>query len=676
LYKPGGCIIIENAGGNIMVRKNQRLTPADIKKVEITGGFWKERFNVFQTVTVPDILDKFENHRQYGGALRTFRMVIDGIRKPPAGEGLNDKSGRTIRDLRGMHYGPPWYDALIGECIRGISDLFTRRPDKAVDERLDGYIELMAKAQDAIGDGYLHTYNTLNCPEHRLGRNGGDLLWQHDLYTAGAVVEAGVHHYRATGKTTMLKVACKFANYLVSQIGPEPRDNIVPAHSLPEEAFLHLYELFAENPTLKQQMGVPVDEGEYLALVKFWLDMRGRHGNRKSYPRYLGEYAQDHAPLLEQNEAVGHAVRAPLLYTGMSEYANITGNEGYAAATKRLWDNIALRKLHISGGVGAIHNEEKFGYEYQLPNTAYLETCAGAAMVFFVRSMFLREGRGEYMDILERALYNGVLPGVSLKGDEYFYENPLSSGGQVKRWEWFGCPCCPPMFLKVMGEFPSYLYSSNGEGIWVNLYAASRGVIGIGNRGEAELIQETDFPWDGRVKILLHSAPENAFTVNLRVPEYAASFAVTVNGLTVRGATDKGYFSIDREWKAGDEIGVVIGMEPRLMAAHPYVRDDFGKVAIERGPILYCIEETDNLMDSVALRETSRLETAEIKDLPGITGLTFEDTRYRNVLAVPYYAWANRKIGKMEVWLDIENYRVPPGDWSKSIYRPYTGEKH
>jgi DUF1680 family protein len=471
----------------------------------------------------------------------------------------------------------------------------------------------------------------------------------------------------------MLRVACRFANYVVSQIGPEPRDNIVPAHPLPEEAFLHLYELFAENPDLKQKTGLVIDENEYLKLVKFWLDMRGRHGNRKSYPRYMGEYAQDHAPLLEQAEAIGHAVRAVLLYTGMSEYANITGDEQYAAAAKRLWNNIVLRKLHISGGVGAVHNEEKFGYEYQLPNTAYLETCAGAAMVFFARSMFLREGHGEYMDILERALYNGVLPGVSLKGDEYFYENPLSSGGQVKRWEWHGCPCCPPMFLKVMGEFPSYLYSSSEEGIWINLYAASRALIEIGNRGEAELVQETNFPWDGGVTIALRSCPQKAFTVNLRVPEYAASFTVTINGAVMQGTTDNGYFRVDREWKNGDEIGILMGLEPRLMAAHPYIRDDFGKAAIERGPLLYCIEEIDNVMDSVVIPENASLETVEVKDLPGIMGLTFEDTRYRNILAIPYYAWANRKIGKMEVWLDVENYRPPSGGWNTRIYRPYTG---
>lgn len=653
-----------------MRRKNQRLAPADIKKVEITGGLWKERLDVFRTVTVPDVLDKFENHRQYGGALRNFRMVIDGV-KLPAGQGLNDKSGRTIRDLRGMHYGPPWYDALIGECIRGVSDLFARRPDRAVDERLDGYIELMAGAQDAAGDGYLHTFNTLNCPDHRLGRNGGDLLWQHDLYAAGCIVEAGVHHCRATGKTNMLRVACKLANYLVSQIGPEPRDNIVPAHPLPEEAFLRLYELFAGDPGLKQKTGVPVDEGEYLKLVKFWLDMRGRHENRKSYPRYMGEYAQDHAPLLEQNEAAGHAVRAVLLYTGMAEYANITGDEQYAAAAKRLWDNIVLRKLHISGGVGAVHNEEKFGYEYQLPNTAYLETCAGAAMVFFARSMFLREGGAEYMDVLERALYNGVLPGVSLGGDEYFYENPLSSAGQIRRWEWHGCPCCPPMFLKVMGELPSYLYSSNGEGVWVNLYAASRALVAIGDRGEAKLVQETDFPRDGRVNISLRSVPGGVFALCLRIPAYAASFAVTVNGRAVRGAADRGYFRVEREWKAGDEVAAAVGLEARLMAAHPFVRDDFGKVAIERGPLLYCVEETDNVMDSLVIPQAVRFSPAEAPGLPGVPALSFGDTRYRRVLAVPYYAWANRKIGKMEVWLDLENYRVPPGDWSGRIYRPY-----
>ena len=383
----------------------QKVKLADIKRVVLKKGLWKERMDVFANKTIPDVLDKFEKDK--GGVLSNYRQVV------------NNKKGK--------HVGHAFYDGLINETMRGVSDFMARQYDRTLDQRLDQYIALMAEAQAASGDDYLNTFTSTNFPNCRWGTNGGNLLWFHDLYNTGAVVEAGVHHYRATGKTNLLNIAVRLANHVTRVIGPIPGVNIVPAHSLPEEAYLKLYTLFKEEPDLKEKIEVPVNEEDYLNLVKYWLDHRGRHEDRKSYPRYLGEYAQDHAPILQQSEAVGHAVRAGLLYTGIAEYANITGDADYAAAARRLWENIVQRKMHISGAIGALQNEEKFGYEYQLPEKAYLETCANIALMFFARAMFVHNGEGEYMDILERALYNGVLVGVSIKGDEYFYRNPSSA---------------------------------------------------------------------------------------------------------------------------------------------------------------------------------------------------------------------------------------------------------
>jgi len=632
-----------------MVKKQQKLSLIRLDKIGILDGFWKDRLDVFRKITIPDVIEKFEKDR--GGALNNFKRIRDG--------------------KLGYHAGPPWFDGLIGECIRGISDFLALHYDKDIDALLDAYIKLIAEAQDVSGDGYLNTYTSLMCPEHRLGRDGGNLLWQHDLYNSGCIVEAGVHHYLSTGKTTLLEIACKLANYMVKEIGPEPRDNIVPAHALPEEAFLKLYCLFTDQPEIKNQLKVKVNEEDYLNLVKFWLDMRGHHKNRKSYPRYMGEYSQDHMPLAEQYEAVGHAVRAALLYTGLAEYVNITGDEKYAAASHRIWENITRRKMHISGNIGAIHMEEKFGYEYQLPNDAYLETCAGAAMLFFSRAMYVRDGQSEYMDVLERVLYNGVLPGVSLNGNEYFYENPLSSKGDIRRWSWHTCPCCPPMFLKVMGELPSYIYATDGNIVYANLYISSGASIPL-KAGIIEIQQKTSFPWASDINLTIKSSPQGKHKIQMRIPSWAGHKEVYLNGSFVETQFRDGYAILDREWKAGDCINLSLEVKPILMATHPYVKDNTGKAAIQYGPLLYCVEETGNDMEMLVIPENFVPEVKPSEDFPGMMEIHFEDTLYRKVKAIPYFAWANRKIGKMEVWLPVENFREQSAkEWGEELYKPY-----
>jgi DUF1680 family protein len=630
-----------------MIKNNQKLWPIGLKNIKVTGGFWKERLDLTRQVTIPDVLDKLEKD----GAINNFKRVRDG--------------------KTGYHAGHPWFSGLVYECIRGISDFLAVQYDKALDERLDGYIEAIARAQGVSKDGWLNPYTTLICPENRFGRKGGNLLWSHDLYNAGCLAEAAVHHYKATGKLSLLNVSVKFANYIVSQIGPEPRENIVPAHSLAEEAFLKLSVLFSEDPLLKTKLDVPVDEAAYLELVRFWLDMRGRHDKRKSYPRYMGEYAQDHLPLAEQTEAVGHAVRAGLLYTGIAEYVNITGDETYAAAARRIWENITRRKMHISGNIGAVHNEEKFGYEYQLPSDAYLETCAAVSMVFFARSMFLGNGDWEYIELLEQAIYNGVLPGLSLQGDAYFYENPLTSKGNHQRWGWHPCPCCPPMYLKNLGEFPTYLYSIDDEGVFINLYASSDARIEL-PEGILELEEKTDFPWEGKISFAIKSVPKGKFKIRLRIPSYAQGFSLSLNGIEIHEECNKGYAIIEREWKPGDEISLNINLKPYLKAAHPYVKAVEGQVAIQYGPLLYCVEEADNNMEALIIPENYRFEIAKSKDFAGMKDILFEDTQYRKVRAIPYFAWANRLIGKMDVWLPIENYKKKNAlEWGEELYKPY-----
>ena len=630
---------------------NSGLESPGCNQVKITGGFWKDRLDLFRQVTVNDVFDKFEKDR--GGAFNNYRRVIDG------------KSG--------YHAGPPWYDGLIMESIRGASDFLAGQYDGELDKRLDGYISLVARAQDAIGDGFANTYTTLMHPDKRWGENGGNLLWYHDLYDAGCLAEAGIHHYRATGKTALLTVAVKMANLIAGYMGEPPRKNIVPAHPLPEEAFFKLYSLFEQEPGLKEKVAAPVDAQAYFELAGFWIRNRGRHEGRASFPHYMGEYAQDQQPLAEQRHAVGHSVRAALLYTGLAEYVRLTGDRPYAEAAQAIWDDIVGKKMHINGGIGAEHNDERFGFEYYLPNNAYLETCANIALLFFGFRMYLWQGDAKYVDIMEQALYNGILSGISLKGDSYFYRNPLASDGDYRRWAWHECPCCPPMLLKVMGGLPAYIYAADKNGINVSMYIDSLAEIELA-AGRAKLSQEGGYPWNGNVKIKIVENGAGSFALRLRIPGWCNSWRLSVNGGELNdAAVEKGFASIERQWAAGDTVELELDMPVTRMASHPYAECTLGSVALMKGPVLYCIEEADNDMKDVAVPACPEF-SAQFDGalLGGVNAIAFEDTLYRPVKAIPYFAWANREAGKMEVWLKQEGYRTPDADqWGGRLYMPY-----
>ena len=627
--------------------KPHTLTPVPIQQVTIEDDFWSPKLKVWREVTIPDCLGKFEKD----GALANFDKIRD--------------------DTAGEHGGPPWYDGLIYEMIRGCADALASRRDATLETRLDGIIERIAAAAAKDPNGYLNTYTQLKEPTHRWGLNGGDDNWQHDVYNAGAMVEAAVHYYRATGKTRLLQVAARLANHMADVMGPPPRKNVVPGHSLGEEALVKLYLLFREEPELKSRMSVPVDEQRYLRLAEFWIETRGHHEGRKSY----GPYGQDHKPVLQQETIEGHAVRATLLCTGLVAAARVNGRDDYLAAARRLWDNMVLRRMYVIGGLGAVAGHEGFGPDYDLPNNGYLETCAAIGAAFFHHNMNLAFAEARYADELERVLFNGILSGVSLRGDTYFYENPLEAGRSRKRWAWHGCPCCPPMFLKIMGALPGILYAVDSEGVYVNQFIGSRASIAV-HGTEVLLQQKTRYPWEGEVRLLVEPERETEFAVNVRLPAWCSEPRLQVNGRPVAPVERvRGYARIQRLWRRGDRIELSLPMPVQRVQAHPKVDADRGRVALQRGPLVYCLEAVDNNghVRNLVIPRESELRAQPREDLLGGVTLVqgqamalhrvdWPDTLYLpsarvpgvehvEFTAIPYFANANREPGDMRVWI-------------------------
>ena len=371
-------------GGIAGSQEYNQLTPVPIQSVTVEDSFWSPKRKIWQEVTIPDCFNKFENDR--GGALNNFDRVRDG------------KSDR--------HAGPPWYDGLIYEMIRGSADFLAAKPDPILERRIDGYIARIAAAQARDTNGYLNTWTQLEHPNQRWGLNGGNDGYQHEIYNVGALCEAALHYYQATRKTSLLRVAVKLANYTCAQVGPSPKYELVPNHAIVEEAFANLYLFFRERPELKREMPVAIDERRYLELAQYWVEARGHQ--RKDQPSY-GAYDQDHKPVLEQATIEGHAVRAALLCAGVTALAGINGRDDYREAAIRLWRNMAEKKMYITGGIGATAAGEAFGKDYFLPNDGYLETCGAVGAAFFARNLNLLTGDACYADMLERELYNGAL---------------------------------------------------------------------------------------------------------------------------------------------------------------------------------------------------------------------------------------------------------------------------
>ena len=662
----------------------QILHLPELDQGRIEDAFWSPKLETWRKITANDVLDKFEGkYTPFPGwddtrdAFRNFDRVAEGQ-----------------RDIK-QHDGPEWYDGLVYESIRGIADFLAGHPNKEMEKRIDGYIDRIYAAQQTEPTGYINTHTQLMENDHRWGDNGGLLRGQHDVYNAGMLIEAGVHYYQATGKTRLLEIATRFANYMADYMGPEPRKNVVPAHSGPEEAVMALYWLYKNEPELKDKLSIPVRESDYYDLVTFWIENRGHHcgyplwgtwGYRKS-EKWIkdacyhqtefgphsrpcwGEYSQDSIPVLEQKTIEGHAVRATLMATGLAAAALENQSPQYIETAKRLWENMAGKRMFITGGVGAIHEDEKFGPDYFLPTDAYLETCAAVGAGFFSQRMNQLTCNARYMDEVERVLYNNVLTGVSLSGDKYTYQNPLNTD-KPDRWEWHVCPCCPPMFLKIMSAMPSYIYAYQGDNIYVNLFIGSEVRIPIDKNNSVRLKQLTSYPWHGAVSIQVNPDKAGTFSIKVRIPGWAqgtenpyglyqsnlkAPVKLKVNQKDILLRIVDGYAEISREWKKGDHIELELPMQPRLITASEAVKDLRGQVALASGPVIYCFEDADNPeLPTLTLQPQTPLELSHDNDL--LHGVNIIKCQSKiPAKAIPYYAVANRKEShSYKVWIPQE----------------------
>ncbi|MDD3522980.1 MAG: glycoside hydrolase family 127 protein, partial [Bacteroidales bacterium] len=524
---------------------------------------------------------------------------------------------------------------------------------------------LMAAAQEP--DGYLYTARTMN-PEHP-HEWAGSKRWEkveelsHEFYNLGHMVEGAIAHYQATGKRSFLDIAIRYADCVCREIGDDPGQIVaVPGHQIAEMALAKLYLVTGDE--------------KYLQQAVFFLEKRGTTSRKDLY-------TQAHMPVIKQDQAVGHAVRATYMYSGMADVAALTGNQSYIEAIDRIWKNIVTKKLYITGGIGATSQGEAFGANYELPNmSAYCETCAAIGNVYLNYRLFLLHGQSQYFDVLERTLYNGLISGVSLDGGSFFYPNPLESTGQHQRQPWFGCACCPSNIARFIPSLPGYIYAVKDNSLYVNLFISNTLTTKVLGK-ELILSQQTGYPWDGDITITIDKATSDKTALKVRIPGWVEnrpvpgdlyayrdsktpSYSVLVNGKDVAGTLCDGYYCIERKWKKGDRIDVHFLMEARTVVANEKVAADRGRVAVERGPLVYCAEWPDNdfelqqviinpvpefktvsvpgkLYGIIQLETQARLQSCDEEDHPAPKEVT--------LTLIPYYAWAHRGAGSMMVWL-------------------------
>jgi DUF1680 family protein len=607
----------------------ESLTAVPFQKVQVTDGFWSKRIDTNRKATIEANLRQCE----VTGRIRNFAIA-----------------GKLEK---GKHKGLLFDDSDLYKVIEGIAYTLTSQRDAALEKRTDAIIDKIAAAQQA--NGYLNTYYTLVEPKNRWK----NIQYGHELYCAGHLIEAAVAYHQATGKRKLLDVAIRLADHIDRNFGPDKKRE-ASGHEEIELALVKLYR------ATKQE--------RYLKLAQFFLDVRGTTNKRKLF----GEYAQDHKPIREQNEVVGHAVRAMYLYCGMADVAGITGDKGLLTALDRIWHDVVDRKMYVTGGIGPSASNEGFTVPYDLPNdSAYAETCAAIGMALWNHRMFLMSGDGKYADVLEREVYNGLLSGVSLGGDRFFYVNPLGSVGRHHRVEWFDCSCCPTNLVRYVPGMGERVYAHRDNSIWTVLYLGNDATIPLKD-GKVRFIEKTSYPWDGDVEIAVEVEKSFAFDVNLRIPGWCRGApSLTVNGEKVKAKTDKGYARLTRTWKNGDVIRLSLPMPVERVYADPRVKADVGRVAIRRGPVVYCLEGVDNggRVRNLCLPKAAKLTASFDKDLLGgvtvVRGEALAVSRPKDELetkpvafrAVPYFAWDNRKAGPMIVWLAEEPERAEiPGE--------------
>jgi DUF1680 family protein len=645
---PAGALRSEAEQAAAKASRDYPVQPVPFTAVHFNDAFWLPRIEINRTVTIPFAFEKCEETKR----IHNFERAAAVLR----GEALEDKSPP----------GYPFDDTDVYKVIEGAAYTLSVKPDPKLEAYLDRLIAKIAAAQEK--DGYLYTTRTIDPKNPH--RWAGSERWtrekvdSHELYNLGHLYEAAVAHYEATGKRTLLDVALKTADLLDRTFGPG-KHSIWPGHEITEMGLVKLYRV--------------TGDARYLALAKFLLDERGP-GSAEGAGR---KYNQSHQKVVEQSEAVGHAVRATYLYSGMADVAALTGEKPYVDAMDRIWGNVVGRKLYLTGGIGSTSSGEAFGIDFDLPNlSAYNETCAAIGNDFWNHRLFLLHADARYIDVMERTLYNGLLSGVSLDGKSFFYPNPLESAGQHQRSPWFGVACCPGNMTRFLASVPGYVYAKQGDTLYVNLFVASTADIEMDGGRKVKLVQETRYPWDGAVRIKVSPDRAGPFTVNVRVPGWARGEAVPsdlyhfadasaekvtlrVNGQDVPLTLEKGFAKLERSWATGDVIELGLPMPVRRVVANPSVEADQGRVALQRGPLVYAAEWPDNggKVRNLLLPDDVKLSTAFRPDLlNGVQVVTGRATalaydaqgklgrREQELTAIPYYAWANRGPGEMLVF--------------------------
>ena len=587
------------------------ITPVNFSDVRINDAFWSPRLQCHKDVTLQVCIDQIENQT---GRIRNFENAAKG---------------------EGQHSGIYYDDSDVYKALEGMAYALKNNPDPELEAKCDEWIDKFAAAQQE--DGYINTYFTLTGLENRW-----DNMDKHEMYCAGHMIEAGVAYYNVTGKRKLLDVCIRMADHMMTQFGPDKR-HWVPGHEEIELALVKLYQTTGES--------------KYLNFANWLLEQRGHgYGSHGKLDRqWNAPYYQDDKPVREMSEIGGHAVRSMYLYCGMADVAAYTGDQGYIDALNRLWDDVVLRNMYITGGIGQSANNEGFTEDYDLPNlTAYCETCASVGMVFWNWRMNQFTGDSKYADVMERSLYNGALAGISLAGDRFFYVNPLESMGDHHRQAWYGCACCPSQVCRFLPSIGNYVYGVSDKAIWVNLYMGNQAEITMGKK-TLTLTQETNYPWKGEVALKVGMKGSLKTQIRLRIPDWCKSYTIAVNGESVEVPVEKGYAVVDRKWKGGDVVTLNFDMPVELVAADPRVKEDVGKRAVQRGPLVYCIEEVDNPMDfdSLKVAESATFDTDFVADkLGGIVEITAHSGE-QTLRYIPYYAWDNREAGKMKVWVPL-----------------------
>ncbi len=613
--------------------------------VRLSAGFWQQRLDTNRTATIP----------------HDFLMC--------------EKTGRIDNFLKAAGQQPGrfegwWFnDSDVYKVIEAAAYSLATHPDARLDQYLDGLIAKIAAAQEP--DGYLYTPRKTTGPEYKYAWAVGTERWKtlkdsHELYDLGHLYEAAVAHYQATGKKSLLNIATKSADLICTVFGPD-RLRLVPGHQEIEIGLIKLWRTTGQE--------------KYLKLARFFLDERGRADGHKLY----GEYSQDHLPVREQREAVGHAVRAGYMYSGMTDLVALYQDPALATALDHLWTDVHHRKIYLTGGIGAAGGHEGFDKAYDLPNlTAYCETCAAIADALWNQRMFQLSGDGRYIDVLERIIYNGLLSGVALDGKTFFYPNPLESDGRYERKEWYAVACCPPNIARFLPQLPGFAYAQRDDQLYVNLFMA--GTVSLNLAGQRVRIRQvTNYPWQGDIRLKIEpEKPGRTFTLLMRLPGWARNEAMpgdlyrfadasierptlSINGRPRQYEVSKGYVAINRRWRKGDTITLSLPLPVRRVVSDEQVADNVNKVALQRGPLVYCVEWPDVagghvvslvLPDKAAVTAQSRPEL-----LGGVTVLNGTAFSLRRLsrdriaqeqvrfTAIPYYAWAHRGKGEMAVWL-------------------------